>query len=120
MAFVGVSATGAGLLLVALFGPTFRPAAGPFRIPAAGLALVSVAWVPHATAISMSRGSLLLTAGLVGLAANVALNASLIPPLGARGGAFAVIVCEGIGVAVLAVPLFRTSDRVSAADAGCS
>jgi O-antigen/teichoic acid export membrane protein len=113
VAIGGVAYWVAEPLMVGLFGPAFRAAAEPFRILAAGLALVYAVWVLHATAISMNHGSLLLTAGVIGLAAKVVLNAVLIPPLGTRGAAIAVIVCEGISVAVLLVGLSRTAGRPS-------
>jgi O-antigen/teichoic acid export membrane protein len=94
-------------LAVLLFGPVFAASAGPLRVLSAGLPLVYMIWILHAVAISMNREKLLLTTGVVGLVGKVALNAYLIPHHGPIGAAVAVVLGEGISIAVLACGLVR-------------
>jgi O-antigen/teichoic acid export membrane protein len=96
---------------VALFGAEFAASAVPLRVLSAGLPLVYAIWILHAIAISMNREKLLLTTGIVGLAAKVALNAYLIPFHGAFGAAVAVILGEAVSIGVLAHGLLRGPAR---------
>jgi O-antigen/teichoic acid export membrane protein len=113
----GSTALGIGVALVAfalaapiihlLFGAGFLEAASPFRILVIGLPVVYAIWILHAIAISVDRERLLLQTGIVGLVANVGINAYAIPHFGPDGAAFATVAGEVISLAMLAGGLSR-------------
>jgi O-antigen/teichoic acid export membrane protein len=103
-----VAYTFAPQLMTALFGPTFAPAAAPFRILCYGFGFVATMWVLYAVALSVGRERLLLRTALIGLAVNVGLNVLLIPSMGASGAAWATVAGEMVSVVVLGAGLWRT------------
>jgi O-antigen/teichoic acid export membrane protein len=88
-------------IVTVLFGDAFAPAVVPFRILCFGLTFLFAIWLLHATAISVNKERLLLKAALVGLIINLAVNAVLIPRLGANGAALATVIGELVSMGVL-------------------
>lgn len=95
----------AGPVVRLLFGPAFAVSAQPFRILCVGLVFVFAIWTLHATAISANKERLLVRAAVVGLIVNVAVNAAVIPRMGANGAALATVVGEFVSLAVLVAGL---------------
>jgi O-antigen/teichoic acid export membrane protein len=85
---------GAPLAIHVVAGPGFGPAISVLRIQ--GLALIGtfIAVTLGFTLLSLERHRALLVANLFALAVSAALTVSLVPFLGARGGAVATVVGE--------------------------
>lgn len=116
-ASVVTSAAAIGLApqLVGLcFGDAYLPAALVLRVLAAGFIVVFPLAVLHAVAISMDAERWLLVTALVGCAANVLLNLTLIPRYGMHGAAVATVIGELVSLTVLAALLVRHRVAVGA------
>jgi O-antigen/teichoic acid export membrane protein len=91
--------------LVLAFGSGAIVSVSTLRILDGGLIFVFAIWLLHATAISVFEQRLLLKTTVIGVAANTALNLSLIPRFGREGAAWATVLGEALTLVLLLVGL---------------
>ncbi len=105
--------SGVGVLLSAdvislAFGRDYEPAALALEILVVGMPFVFIVHFLQLAFIAMDRQALLLKVALVGLVANVALNAVVIPRYGYVGAAVTTVTVEGVVSAILSFIAFRS------------
>ncbi len=82
--------------LTLLFGPAYSGAGDALRLLSVGFMLANFAGPSGVAFIATGRSPFLMYVSLTTLAANVALNIALIPPLGILGAAIATVVARSV------------------------
>jgi O-antigen/teichoic acid export membrane protein len=97
---------GAGVAIDVVAGHDFDPAVPVLEIQGVALVASFLAVTGAFALVSVRRHVALLVGNVVGLAASIALTASLVPEFGAEGAAVATVIAESGIVALYGVVLF--------------
>jgi len=103
---------GAGFIVRVLAGPTAQPAIDVLRIQGLAVIFTFVAVACSYPMLSIGRQRALLIANALGLAAALTLSLSLIPALGAEGGAITTVGAEATLALACVVALIRARPGV--------
>jgi O-antigen/teichoic acid export membrane protein len=104
-------ALGASFILEVIAGGQGRGAVSVLRIQGLALTVSFISASSALTLISMRRFRPMIVTSACALVLNVVLDLTLVPPLGARGGALADVISETVAAIALTVTVMRAVPR---------